>query len=707
MPKSVYLFISPHLDDVALSCGGYIGRLTAAGERVVIATVATADAPSGTPLSWLMKRNHRAWRLGDTPFGARRCEDIAAADVLGAQYAHLGLLDASYRRKADGKPLYTKNTVGVPVHPDDWKCNEPIVRQKLQELLRFYAGDNVQVFCPLGVGEHVDHIFVRHSVETLCAPQNITYYEDYPYAGQSNAVHTRLNSGAAGHWQSKPIALTPTEVQARIAAIGCFESQVPGLFPSLFERVQEIARARLPGISSHLELPPSPRASRERMDASLTAYIARVGGERYWRLETRVQASPAVDTPIRKEEPVNEAMTDHAPLQLTRLSSIAQFNALEAEWNTLAETRVETIFLTHDWLRLWWQFYGADYDLWTLIARDGRTHGELVGIVPLMLHRDSNGFGRLMFMGAGDITPNHLDIIARPDKRMDVLRGLSAYLCQTSAQWDIFELDKLPADACTAEQLNALLHAQGLVTRIETTARCPYVELPASFETFLQACGPSTRKNFGKNRRRFERDFSDVRIARVETVEELNMVMDALIRMHQVRWTQKGYPGSFSNDHFVGFHRAMALRALQAGCLRLYFIRIGLEIAAVRYCYRIADSIQFYQTAFDNRWSEYSPGFLIGCYAIEQSILEGARKIDFLEGNEQHKEHWAKNIQDNLRLRVYAPHWRGKLANVHTQATTKALDWGTGYLPLRIRRPIWQAVLKVRTASRQARRKER
>ena len=215
--------------------------------------------------------------------------------MLGAQSAHLGLVDASYRRKADGKPVYTKNTVGVPVDPDDWKCYEPIVREKLEELMLTYVGDDVQVFCPLGVGGHVDHIIVRQVVEALGAPQHITYYEDYPYAGQSNTIHLRLNSGAARDWRPMPIALTPAEVQARITAIGCFESQVPGLFPSLFERVQEIARARLPGIDNHLNFLPSSRASHKRMVASLTAYIARVGGERYWQSETRAQALPAVD----------------------------------------------------------------------------------------------------------------------------------------------------------------------------------------------------------------------------------------------------------------------------------------------------------------------------------------------------------------------------------------------------------------------------
>ena len=49
MSKNVHLFISPHLDDVVLSCGGYIHRLTTSGEKVVIVTVIAADVPAGRP----------------------------------------------------------------------------------------------------------------------------------------------------------------------------------------------------------------------------------------------------------------------------------------------------------------------------------------------------------------------------------------------------------------------------------------------------------------------------------------------------------------------------------------------------------------------------------------------------------------------------------------------------------------------------------
>jgi LmbE family N-acetylglucosaminyl deacetylase len=193
MAKVVYLFISPHLDDVVLSCGGYIRRLTAAGERVVIATAITADVPVGLPLSREMKKRHNLWRLEHAPFAARCKEDKAAAALLSAQCVHFDLLDAIYRRDVDGKPLYVNKILGVSVHPDDRAHYEPILRNELQKVLTTWDGQDIRVFCPLAIGGHVDHILVRSAVESVCDSRKIIYFEDFPYVVKSGAIQLQLN----------------------------------------------------------------------------------------------------------------------------------------------------------------------------------------------------------------------------------------------------------------------------------------------------------------------------------------------------------------------------------------------------------------------------------------------------------------------------------------------------------------------------------
>jgi len=284
MSKHVHLFVSPHLDDVALSCGGYVRYLTRAGELVIVLTVFAADLPAGTALSWLARRNQTAWRLGDAPFAARRDEDAAAMQLLGAQFRHLNFLDAIYRRDFAGRYLYMGRSVGVSVHPDDRQNCEPRVRHEVEQVLQTYKSQDVHLYVPLGAGGHVDHLLVRHAGELAHESGVIAYYEDFPYADQPDALQSQLHrNGNGATWQASLVALTPDEIDARVGAVACYVSQVPGLFPSPLERAQEIVRTRAPLIGRYIDGRVNMDASRKRMTVALQSYIARVGGERFWQ----------------------------------------------------------------------------------------------------------------------------------------------------------------------------------------------------------------------------------------------------------------------------------------------------------------------------------------------------------------------------------------------------------------------------------------
>ncbi|MCI0592320.1 PIG-L family deacetylase [Chromohalobacter sp.] len=249
------LFVSPHLDDIALSCGGLVERLASSGTPVLIATVCTGDRSLGQPLSAVAQHEHAQWRLGDRPYQHRCEEDAQACAILGAQFVHLGLLDAIYRRDENGAPLYTDNFIGGEVHPTDWRNQLPRVRASLANLVANAA----HIYCPFAIGGHVDHVIVRGAVEALASKSHFQYYEDYPYAARRTsevpAWTPEIGSGQpATRWSLQLVELTPEEIDARIQAIACYASQTPVLFKSA-----------------------------EAMPDQVRSYVAQVGGERYWQ----------------------------------------------------------------------------------------------------------------------------------------------------------------------------------------------------------------------------------------------------------------------------------------------------------------------------------------------------------------------------------------------------------------------------------------
>jgi LmbE family N-acetylglucosaminyl deacetylase len=162
------LFLSPHLDDAILSCGGRILRHVARGEPVVLLTAFSHADPADT-----------------ADWAARRREDQAAAARLGAQVQWLGMPDAPFR-----DPHYVDfAAITGPHAPGDARWRERL-RERLHAVVQSLRP--TAIYAPLGVGDHVDHRLVHEAASAL-APAPLAY-EDHPYALVPHAVRRRLDA---------------------------------------------------------------------------------------------------------------------------------------------------------------------------------------------------------------------------------------------------------------------------------------------------------------------------------------------------------------------------------------------------------------------------------------------------------------------------------------------------------------------------------
>src|SRR4029077_11593708 len=61
---------------------------------------------------------------------------------------------------------------------------------------------------------------------------------------------------------------------------------------------------------------------------------------------------------------------------------LARFDSIATEWDGLVErSGAERLFVSHAWLRSWWEAFVGDNQLYVLLAR---TEGQLVGAAPMM-----------------------------------------------------------------------------------------------------------------------------------------------------------------------------------------------------------------------------------------------------------------------------------------------------------------------------------
>jgi LmbE family N-acetylglucosaminyl deacetylase len=150
------IYLSAHLDDAVLSCGGLIFEQVKQGIPVEVWTIMCGAPPDKDPL----------------PYQKRIDEDKKAVEMLGAKPVHLDFLDAFGRKGADSQRLY--DVVESPVHPED---QEFITDVSLAIGLGIEQGDTLM--CPLAIGAHVDHVVLRRACEELDIP--LEYYADFPY----------------------------------------------------------------------------------------------------------------------------------------------------------------------------------------------------------------------------------------------------------------------------------------------------------------------------------------------------------------------------------------------------------------------------------------------------------------------------------------------------------------------------------------------
>jgi LmbE family N-acetylglucosaminyl deacetylase len=218
-----WIYLSPHLDDVALSLGGLVWEQTQAGEQAAIWTICAGDPPSGV-LSPFAEALHARWGTGEQSMPARRAEDISACRILGADYLHFEVPDCIYRRSSlNGEPLYaSEEALWWPVHPDE----ESLVAN-LTAQLQTQLPDQFHLVCPLTLGNHVDHRLTRTAAERLGIP--LKFYADYPYVLQNE------NRRKLKNLRSRRYPISSNGLYAWQAAVATHHSQISTFWSGLPE----------------------------------------------------------------------------------------------------------------------------------------------------------------------------------------------------------------------------------------------------------------------------------------------------------------------------------------------------------------------------------------------------------------------------------------------------------------------------------------
>ncbi len=339
------------------------------------------------------------------------------------------------------------------------------------------------------------------------------------------------------------------------------------------------------------------------------------------------------------------------------IDAVPELSPFIPAWRALAE---DAPMSSPEWLLAWWEVYAKPKDRLSLLLFH-KSEGSLVGLAPLFLE-DAEGKATYRILGVADDVTHHATWLAAPGWEDRIGKEVARYLLGCESSWKrlLFEAvdDEAEAVYATVRHLadNGLLHHRRQINS------CWRIDLPSTWDEYLQTLSKSLRKRCRKLQRQFF-DSGIMTLRQAETEAELNEGFEILLKLHSARWGSAEKPlGAFDDDKFHRFHQKVARTMLTRNQLRLAWLEYGDKPVAIEYQFFDDNTVYAYQAGVDLSVNdECSPGKLTMMAAIRFAIEHGCKWFDLLRGNDPYKANWRAVPRPCHDLRVWSRRSPGRM----------------------------------------------
>jgi hypothetical protein len=250
------------------------------------------------------------------------------------------------------------------------------------------------------------------------------------------------------------------------------------------------------------------------------------------------------------------------------------------------------------------------------------------------------------------VSPEHLEFAIDREVREEWFRFFDSYLRQKFNICTLAIFDSVAEDAENIEDLAQYLTRSGYRVIKQFQDRCPYLDLPNSFEALLNGFSSKKRKAIRRELRNSEPNFELVDYA---AVGDIDRALDEARKLHNLSRQIKGDTGSFDRKGYIEFHRRLARSLADDGKLYFKFLITNGKPAAFLYGFLSRDRFYDYQTGYDPAYAEQRPGFLMLARVLQDLIGRGVGRFDFLRGYEPYKLYWTDTARNTYRYYILPP----------------------------------------------------
>jgi len=303
-----------------------------------------------------------------------------------------------------------------------------------------------------------------------------------------------------------------------------------------------------------------------------------------------------------------------------------KFDRVAVAWNAIYAADLHAqVFLSWDWLRNWFDI--TPYR-WLVLAAKRAAEGAYVAFLPLAI-TTAGRLGlreRQLYLGGKPIS-DYCGFVAAPDAADAALKSLCAYVSR-ELPWDRFHVAHVIDDRLDLF-LSALDGAQFRVSW-DSPVKCPYAELPADFDDYVNSLSSKTRFNLRRSMRMIAA-LPDFR-ATEGAGDGCGRDLDVVLELWQRRW---GALSPADADRY----RTQLARAADSGRLWLRMLWSGATPIAGLVSLRdpVKRDWHYYFGGYHADFARYSPGKAVIGWSIRDAITQDYKRFDFLLGAEEYK----------------------------------------------------------------------
>ena len=336
------------------------------------------------------------------------------------------------------------------------------------------------------------------------------------------------------------------------------------------------------------------------------------------------------------------------------ITDMAAFNVLEPQWNTLVKETNNSLFLRHEFLRIWYESFAARAPLRILTgwSREKR----LVAALPLIQQRGViRGMPVRQIVAMSNAHSCRFDMIAKDPEVAG--KAMFRHLAEQN-DWDVLRIADVP-DGGQAWHIYRAAMSSGFPVGAWLSQRSPFLPLPSS-EDGLQGCVSSQLRSNARRKLRQMEKKGAVRIEQIQA-SDLPAVLEDFFNIERSGWKGRNGTACDQDEQTRSFYIRLAQWAAENHWLSLFRLTLDGQTAAFQYGLTYDGAYFLPKLAFSEAFGELSPGLVLMHEVLRDCIHRHLTAIDFLGTDDEWKSRWTAHVQPHYWLYVFSKTMKGRL----------------------------------------------